>query len=219
MVLVATVQPVILRWRPTVTDEGDPIDPEDDPDVISPGDSGGPMHVGPSLFSSGFVGAPPPVFVPTKSTPLEEDGESAIPHAALWSMKYRRHTHLFDRTDVQIRESFGSGDQAVYVIDDGRKHCVVSRLVGASPDGCTYCLVAQITFESYEHLAQGRAAVDGVFDDARDFALCAVFEAEAEDAPSNVTLTERYGAIDEVPGDYLSPHPFIQFPDDLDSAT
>jgi len=59
------------------------------------------------------------VFVPTKSLSLEEDGESDIPHAALWSMKYHRHVHLFDRTDVQIRQRFGTGDHAIYIIDDG----------------------------------------------------------------------------------------------------
>lgn len=170
---------------------------------------------GVTAFSpAGLPGAPNPVYRPARSTRLEEDdSDGIIPHAALWSMKFHRHFHLFDRTEVPIRAAFGDGDQAVHIIDDGRKHCVVSRMVGASPDGCTYCLVAQITIDAYERLANSEEAVGPVFAEARDFAMCAVFEAQVEDAPSNVTVVEQYAAIDTVPAEYLSPNPFIEFAD------
>jgi hypothetical protein len=191
-----------------MTDDEDRYDPESDPDFIS---SDGPSEptAGPWPAPTGLYGAPSPVFVPTKSLSLEEDGESEIPHAALWSMKYQRHLHLFDRSDVPIRQRFGTGDHAIYLIDDGRKHCLVSRIVrgspDGSPDGCTYCLVAHITIDAYERLVNEEMPIDHVFADASDFALCAVFEAEVEGAPSNVTLTERYATIDDVPSEYLGP--------------
>lgn len=196
-------------------DEGDHLDPEDDPDFIS---SDGPSRptAGAWLAPAGAYGAPNPVFSPTRSLRLEEDTDQNIPHAALWSMKYHRHVHLLDRTEVPIRHCFGSGDDAVYVIDDGRKHCVVSHLVGASPDGCTYCLVAQVTVEAYERVLNHEARADDLFAGARDFAMCSVFEAEVEDAPSNVTLTERYATLADVPPEYLAPNPFIEFVDDPD---
>ena len=34
------------------------------------------------------------------------------------------------------------------------------------------------------------------------------------DAPSNVTLTERYATIDDVPSEYFGPNSFIDFADD-----
>jgi hypothetical protein len=200
-----------------VTDDEDLYDPDSDPDFIS---SDGPREpsAGSWLPPTGLHGAPSPVFVPTKSLSLEEDGESDIPHAALWSMKYHRHVHLFDRTDVQIRQRFGTGDHAIYIIDDGRNHCLVGRIVGGGSDGCTYCLVARITIDSYERLVNEEAPIDDVFAGARDIALCAVFEAEVEDAPSNVTLTDRYATIDDVPSEYLGPNGFIEFADDPASA-
>ena len=62
------------------------------------------------------------------------------------------------------------------------------------------------------------APIDDVFADARYIALCAVVEAEVEDAPSNVTLTDRYAIIDDVPSEYLGPNGFIEFADDPASA-
>jgi hypothetical protein len=69
-------------------------------------------------------------------------------------MKYRRHGHLMSRADATIRERRGTGDHTTYVVDDGRKHCVICRMVGTSPDGCTYLLVAQIAIDSYEKLVE-----------------------------------------------------------------
>jgi hypothetical protein len=200
--------------RIQMTDDTEPLAPEDDPDFISSDGPNEPVFGVAASSPAGMMSAPNPVFMPTKSLRLEEDDtDGVIPHAPLWSMKYHRHLHLFDRTDTPIRAAFGEGDQAVYLIDDGRKHCVVSRVVGASPDGCTYCLVAQISMETYERLANGEMAADAIFAGARDFAMCAVFEAQVEDAPSNVTVAEQYAGLDDVPAEYLSPNPFIEFDD------
>jgi hypothetical protein len=198
-------------------DDSEPLAPEDDPDFISSDDPSAPMRGVAGFSPATSLSAPNPVFMPTKSLRLEEDADGVIPHAPLWSMKYHRHLHLFDRTDEPIRAAFGEGDQTIYLIDDGRKHCVVSRVVGASPNGCTYCLVAQITMESYERLANGEVPAGTMFAAARDFAMCAVFEAQVGDAPSNVTVVEQYTGLDDVPAEYRSPSPFIEFADDQDS--
>ena len=109
----------------------------DDEDLYDPRatrTSSAPMAHASRRLAHGFPpplhGSPSPVFVPTRSLSLEEDGESDIPHAALWSMKYHRQVHLFDRTDVQIRQRFGTVDHAINIIDDGRNHCLVGRIVG-----------------------------------------------------------------------------------------
>jgi hypothetical protein len=76
--------------------------------------------------------------------------------------------------------------------------------------------VARITLETYEQLANHEAPSDGVFADAHEFAVCAVFEAEVEDAPSNVTVAKEYARIEDVPPEYLGPNPFIEFEEALD---
>jgi hypothetical protein len=179
-------------------------EPGDDPDFISEeGAVGGAVL---DMAYSSRWGSPVPVFVPKSSTPLEErDDESVIPPFALWAMKYKRHGHLFSRAEVEIRERYGSGDHAVYVIDDGRKHC----MVGTSSDGCTYCFVAQITVATYEELLNDGDAVDDVFANSREPALVVVYE--AEEAVSNVSLVRTFAGIDEVPVAYLPPGPPIVF--------
>src|SRR5579871_3001516 len=82
---------------------------------------------------SGIPGSPRTVFVPKTSTPLEEDDEGvAIPEAALWAMKYRRHVHigLTRREEQRLRVKLAEGDEAVFAIDDGEKHRMVARVVG-----------------------------------------------------------------------------------------
>lgn len=116
---------------------------------------------------------------------------------------------MFDRAEVEIRERYGNGDHTVYVIDDGRKHCMVGRKVGTSADGCTYCLVAQITITAYEHLVDDDAAVDDIYADAREPSLLVVYE--AEEAVSNVSLVRTFAGMDEVPVEYLPPGPAIVF--------
>jgi hypothetical protein len=199
----------------TMNDEpADQGDPQSDPDFISDaGIDADPANLG--LFSRGFIGAPTPVFVPKESTPLEEhDADGVIPTHALWAMKYLGRGHFLGRAEATIRERYGSGDSTVYVVDDGRKHCLVSRNVGASPDGCAYCLVAQITIASYEQLVDNETSIEDIFVGAREFCLCVVYE--AVDAVSNVAVVESFAAYDDVPVEYLPPSPPIVFADSSD---
>jgi hypothetical protein len=164
-------------------------------------------------FSLGGLGAPPTVFVPHTSTPLhEDDPESPIPAPALWAMKYRRHLTLSSRDPERLRERLGEGDGAVYVIDDGGRHTMVSRLVGMDEDGSTYCLVGRIKGDAYDRYAIGDADTDDIFDDARELALCSVFA--VPDAVSNVIVAETYRSVADVPPEYLPPQPFLEFVED-----
>ena len=161
-------------------------------------------------FSLGGLGTPPTVFVPHTSTPLhEDDPESPIPVPALWAMKYRRHLTLSSRDPERLRERLGEGDGAVYVIDDGGRHTMVSRLVGMDEDGSTYCLVGRIKGDAYDRYAMGDADMDAIFDEARELALCSVFA--APDAVSNVIVAETYRSVRDVPPEYLPPQPFLEF--------
>jgi hypothetical protein len=191
----------------------------DDPDFISEEGNvegvAGPLGLGVgglSGFVPGLRGSPTPVFVPKTSTPLEtEDSDGAMPTFALWTMKYLQHGHLFSKAESVLRESYGDGDHAVYVMDDGRKHCLISRLVGTSREGCVYPLVGRITIESYERLVDDHTLTDRIFEEAEDLCLCAVFE--AREAVSNVSVVRSFASVDEVPPEYLPPGPTLQFTD------
>jgi len=191
----------------------------DDPDFISEegnveGFAGSLGHgVGaPGGILPGLRGAPTPVFVPKSSTPLEaEDSDGAMPPFALWTMKYLQHGHLFSKAESVIRESYGDGDHVVYVMDDGRKHCLISRLVGTSSEGCVYPLVGRITIEAYERLVDDHTLTDRIFDEADSLCLCAVFE--AREAVSNVSVVRSFAGVDEVPPEYLPPGPALTFTD------
>lgn len=184
-------------------------DPRDDPDFISEDGVTGPRSMRRGMYSPGWLGIPDPVFVPKQSTPLADDRDrGSLPRYALWSMKYLRRSHLFSRSEMEIRESFGQGLDAVYVMDDGRKHCLISRKVGSDADGSIYCLVAQIPVSAYEQLVHG-APPAGVFAHAETFSLCSVFD--GEDAVSNVTVVESYRNASDVPSEYMPPHPAILF--------
>jgi hypothetical protein len=197
-----------------VTGDDETAEPLADPDFISEEGTG---LAGLPPVARRTWGSPTPVFVPKESTPLaeHEDGD-AIPPYALWAMKYRRHGHLLHRADEAIRERHGTGDHAVYVIDDGRSHCTVSRTVGSSPDGCRYCLVARITSESYERLVDDEGLTDEIFVDADEICLCAIYQ--AEEAVSNVSLVEAYTSIDDVPAEYLPPAPLVAFTETPDGG-
>lgn len=145
------------------------------------------------------------------------DGEDEIPAALLWAMRTRMHSrrHLEPGEDGHILRCLGTGDDALYVIDDGIDHCMVGRLVGHASDGCTYCLVARISLGQYADLEEGDLAGADVFSDARDISLCGVFA--AEQAASNVILVQHYTHPGDVPVDYLPPSPFIEFTDDSES--
>jgi hypothetical protein len=146
----------------------------------------------------------------------DANGEDEIPPAPLWAMRTRMHSlrRLEPGDEDRIRRRLGSGDEAVYVIDDGPDHCMVGRRVGHDPDGCVYCLVARISLDRYADLVDGDVDLSEAFSDARDISLCGVFE--AEETASNVILVQHYRRPRDVPDEYLPPSPFIEFTDSPD---
>jgi hypothetical protein len=159
-----------------------------------------------------------PVTAPENATPLGEDEpEGVIPPSPLWAMKERRHEqllHLFGHPH-RIRARVGEGDAAVYVIDDGTRHCMIGRRVGATLDGCVYSLVARVAKDTYESLAAG--SIDGreAFLAATEAGLSGTVE---DPGVSNVFDVDFYQHPDEIPDEYLPPSPFLAFAEDLPTA-
>ncbi len=169
-------------------------------------------------FTPATAGATFPVTAPENATPLEEDEpEGTIPASPLWAMKERRHEqlpHLFGHPH-RIRASVGSGDAVVYAIDDGSRHCMIGRRVGATRDGAVYSLIARVTRETYESLVSG--AIDGrkAFLAGRDIGLSGTVE---QPGVANVFDVDFYERGSDIPSEYLPPSPFIEFAEDLPTA-
>ena len=108
-------------------------------------------------FTPESVGSTDPIAAPTAATPLEADEpEGVVPPSPLWAMKDRRHEQwLFFGHADRLRLVVGTGDAAVYVIDDGKHHCMIGRRVGASLDGVVYSLVARVARGTSDALVSG----------------------------------------------------------------
>lgn len=199
------------------TDQTGPSGQDGTPDVDDPGlvqpRTDGQLH-----FAAGTQGLTFPVTAPADATPLEEDEpEGVIPPSPLWAMKERRHEqwpHLFGHPD-RIRARLGAGDATVYVIDDGKHHCMIGRPVGATGDGCVYSLVARITKDTYQSLASG--SIDGrqAFMTGADGGLSGTVDTPGV---ANVFDVDFYQHAADIPVEYLPPGPFIEFAEDLPSA-
>jgi hypothetical protein len=185
--------------------------PPDDPQFQSRED--GQLH-----FLAETAGSTFPVTAPTDATPLEEgEPEGVVPPSPLWAMKERRHEqwlHLFGHPD-RIRACVGTGDAAVYVIDDGKHHCMIGRRVGATLDGCIYSLVARIGKETYNALSSG--SIDGrdAFLASTEAGLSGTVEVPGV---SNIFDVDYFPDAAEIPAEYLPPAPFIEFAKDLPTA-
>ena len=158
-----------------------------------------------------------PVTAPEDATPLEEhEPEGTIPHSPLWALKDRAHggIHLFGHP-ARIRAAAGTGDAAVYAIDDGPHHCMIGRRVGATTDGCVYSLVARVDLATWQSLASG--AIDGrqAFLAAHEAGLSGTVETNGV---SNVFDVDWYDSTDDIPVQYLPPAPFVTFAEDLPTA-
>ncbi len=159
-------------------------------------------------------GATTPIFVPSKSTPLEEEeADAQLPSSALWAMKYRRHLRLGRREDDFFRTVLCENTDPIYVLDDGASHRMIGREVGVDEVGLTYYLIGRITLDAYEQFVPDGADVTDIFSVAADLSLCSVYE--APEAVSNVLLVEDYRGIDDVPADYLPLSPLIEFSSEL----
>ena len=173
----------------------------------------GQLHFTPETADSVF-----PVTAPEDATPLEEDEpEGIIPPSPLWAMKERRHEqllHLFGHPH-RIRACVGAGDTAVYAMDDGTRHCMIGRRVGATADGCVYSLVARVdvaTWQALEsHAVDGRSA----FLSAHEAGLSGTVETNGV---SNVFDVDWYEDPADIPEGYLPPAPFATFAEDLPTA-
>jgi hypothetical protein len=172
----------------------------------------GQLHFEPGTAANTF-----PVTAPEDATPLMEDEpEGTVPASPLWAMKERAHggIHLFGHP-ARIRARHGSGDAAVYAIDDGPHHCMIGRRVGATGDGCVYSLVARVDLPTWQALESG--AIDGrqAFLAAGEAGLSGTVETNGV---SNVFDVDWYATAEEIPADYLPPSPFLNFAEDLPTA-
>jgi hypothetical protein len=180
--------------------------------IIQPRDDGQ-LHFLPGTEEYAF-----PVTAPENATPLEEEEpEGTVPPSPLWAMKDRRHEqlpHLFGHPH-RIRACIGTGDAAVYAIDDGRHHCMLGRRVGATTDGCVYSLTTRVPLDVYTSLAEGRIDGRHAFLAGSDAGLSGTVD---EPGISNVFDVDFYAHSADIPDQYLPPSPFIQFAEDLPSA-
>jgi hypothetical protein len=171
----------------------------------------------PFVYNPGMVGAGDDGSPITLEGPLAEgETEGTIAPSPLWAMKITRHfqwSHLLDEKVPRLRVMVGAGDEAVAVIDDGHRHCIVGRHVGSSGDGADYSLVARITVEQYHDLDRRRLSPSDAFLQGKHRALYSV----ADDGPaSNVFLVGNYANGADIPEDFLPGHEPIAFTSDLE---
>ncbi len=168
-------------------------------------------------FTPESVGSTDPIAAPVDATPLEEEEpEGVIPPSPLWAMKERRHEQwvMFGHAE-RLRLAVGSGDAAVYLMDDGKHHCMIGRRVGASGDGVVYSLVARVDRGTSDALASGALSGAEAFARSHEAGLVATAE---DGGVSNLFDVEHYGRPGDIPPEYLPPQPFIRFPGDLAPA-
>jgi hypothetical protein len=163
---------------------------------------------------------PAPLVGKDESTPLEEDEpEGVVPPCPLWAMKERRHIQWNllpgHKRHQRVRDCVGSGDEAIYVIDDGAHHVMLGRRVGARPDECEYCLIGRAPRQRYEDLRSHSVRPADAFADAVEITLCGVSVAESV-LSSNVFDVTRYEHPGYIPVEYLPGAPFITFDKDLE---
>jgi hypothetical protein len=202
---------------PELSEPEDPVSHENDRlAALYPSDSGDAWLVG---VAPGGFGVSPLMREPKGSTPLESaQCDDLVPSSPLWAMKYLRHGRFglsHDDEFEQIRWASGPAspaspddrDAEIFVIDDGSDHCMVSRLVGESPDGCTYCLVARVKRLDFEDVRSGQAEAVDLFSRGKELTLCGVVEG----AVSNVIRVAGYRRYRDVPADYRPPAGLIEF--------
>lgn len=163
---------------------------------------------------------PAPLVGRDESTPLEEEEpEGVVPPCPLWAMKERRHIqwNLLPRhkRHERVRDCIGSGDEAIYVIDDGAHHVMLGRPVGARPGECEYCLIGRAPRQRYDDLRRHSVRPADAFADAVEITLCGVSVAESV-LSSNVFDVTRYERPGDIPVQYLPGAPFITFDRDLE---
>jgi len=191
--------------------------PEDDgsqgPSHAVVAGSGERPHPGDIVIDANLGIAPEPLVGADISTALDEDEESTtIPSGALWAMKARRHTqwHLLPSSErhQRLRETFGTGDEELFAIDDGRHHAMISRRIGSVGGDVEYSLLGRMTREHLGALQAGTVPLSAAFDEATEITLCGT-AIELGVESSNVFDVARYGSADDIPSEYLPGSPLL----------
>jgi hypothetical protein len=203
----------------TGQDDGQQSEPVHEWGEAVPASSGRPKP-GDIIIDPDLAMAPNPLVGNDVSTPLDEDEpEHTIPLGPLWAMKERRHTqwHLLPANErhERIRECLEADDYTLYCIDDGRRHAMIARRVGASPSGCEYTLLGRISRQRYEELRDEIVLLVNCFDTATEMRLCGV-DVEEDIRSSNVFDVAIYDSIADVPDDYRPGSPFRHFGKELE---
>ena len=173
--------------------------------------SGERPHPGDLVIDQDLGVAPEPLVGADTSTALDEDeSETAIPSGPLWVMKARRHTqwHLLASSErhQRLRFTLGSGDEEVHVIDDGRHHAMLGRMVATVGGDVEYTLVGRTTREHLGALESGTVPLAAAFGEASELTLCgSAIEIGVES--SNVFDVARYHDATEIPESYLPGSP------------
>jgi hypothetical protein len=178
-----------------------------------------PPRPGEILLPGGFV-APEPIVGTGSSSPLEEDEpEGNIPPCPLWAMKERRHIqwHLLPSHSrhSRIRDVVGSGDDLVYVIDDGPHHVMLGRRIGEVQGEVEYCLLGRDDLAVYEALRGGQLEMTNAFDTAHELEICGV-AVEEDIRSSNIFDVTRFNDFSEVPEEYRPGAPYLHLNEDLE---
>ena len=161
-----------------------------------------------------------PIVGKDESTPLEEDeSEGPVPPSPLWAMKLHRHIqwHLLPAHERhrQVRDVVGTGDDQIFVIDDGAHHVMLGRRVGARAGECEYCLVGRVPRQRYEDLQRHAVAPAEAFAGAAGLTLCGVAEVDGI-LSSNVFDVARYADAADIPPEYRPGSPFLRLDQDLE---
>jgi hypothetical protein len=188
------------------------------PSAVTP-DSGVRPKPGDIIIDPSLAMAPEPLVGDDLANALEEDeSETQIPEGPLLAMKDRRHTqwHLLASHErhERLRETFAQGGDALYVVDDGRTHAMIGRVVGSSPS-CTYSLIGRVTRADLDELRRGKVPITEAFDTASELAIVALAEVESV-ASSNVFDVALFDSPGEIPQEYLPGSPQIALTSDLE---
>jgi len=148
----------------------------------------------------------------------EDESDTTIPEGPLLAMKDHRHTqwHLLASHErhERVRESISSGGDVLYVIDDGRTHAMIGRIIGTSPS-CTYSLVGRVSRDDLANLKVGHVPFDEAFSTAEELAVVGMANVD-EVASTNVFDVGYFDSPGEIPVAYLPGNDALIFKGDLE---
>ncbi|HXW38727.1 MAG TPA: hypothetical protein VEJ44_03450 [Acidimicrobiales bacterium] len=155
----------------------------------------------------------PPEVVDDPDTGDDLNGDELIASCVELAMKNLQHRRV--RVEPGQEETpvyfFGSGNSALYAIEDGGGRLMMGRGVGRDGEGCIYCLVGAGSVALLAVLETGELSPAEAFDDAGDLTLCSVYQAGQVD---NVVMVQHYRSVQDVPLEYRPGQPFLQFTDE-----